>query len=193
MKENENVTNIKRLVLTAVLIGMGVALSLVRIWQMPLGGEVTLLSMLPIVLISIEYGVPWGLSSAFLYSVIRMFMELSQVFSWGLSPMALIGCITFDYLLAFSVLGLAGLFRTRGIGGICAGVGIALGARFVCHLISGTIIFGVWMPEGWVNPFIYSLCYNGAYMLPEIVLTMAGAILLFKLPSFHKLMSGNME
>lgn len=191
-KKNDR-TNLKRLAVTGVLIGLGVALSMIRIWQMPLGGEITLLSMLPITLISIEYGIGWGLSGAFLYSVIRMFMELPMVFSWGLSPMALIGTIALDYILAFSAIGLAGIFRKKGVGGICAGIAVALGARFVLHVLSGTIIFGEWMPEGWANPFVYSICYNGLFMLPEIILTMGGAILLFKMPGFNRLVSGNFE
>ena len=192
MKTNQSV-NIKRMVLTAVLIGLGSALSLVKIWQMPLGGSVTLLSMLPIALISIEYGVGWGLTGAFIYSLIQMGLDLAAVLSWGLSPAAIVGTICLDYILAFTAIGLSGIFRKKGIVGICSGVLIAIVIRFVCHLISGTIIFDVWMPEGWANPFIYSVCYNGAFMLPELVLTMAGAILLFKAPSFNQLMSSNME
>lgn len=190
---NNTSTNIRRLVLTAVLIGLGVALSFVRIWQMPLGGEITLLSMLPIALISIEYGIGWGLTGAFVYSLIRMFMELSMVFSWGLSPAAIVGTILLDYILAFTSLGLAGMFRKKGVVGICAGVFIALFMRFVFHLVSGTIIFAVWMPEGWSNPFLYAVCYNGLFMLPELVLTMAGAVALFKIPSFNKLVYSNLE
>ena len=186
-------TNVKRLVLTAVLIGLGTALSLIRIWQMPLGGEVTLLSMLPIALISIEYGVGWGFLGAFVYSLIRMMMELSMVFSWGLSPAAVVGTIILDYILAFTSLGLAGVFRKKGVVGICFGVALALLARFIFHLLSGTIIFGEWMPEGWANPFVYSVCYNGLFMLPELVLTTTGAVAVFKIPGFNKMVASNME
>lgn len=192
MKTNSK-TNIKRLVLTAVLIALGTALSLIRIWQMPLGGSITLLSMLPIALISIEYGVVWGLGGALIYSVIQMLIDIAAVLSWGLSPIAIVGTIAIDYILAYTSIGLSGLFRKKGVGGICAGVFIALFMRFVFHLISGTVIFDIWMPEGWSNPFIYSVCYNGLYMLPEMVLTMIGSVLLFKAPSFNRLMASNME
>lgn len=192
MKTNTN-TNIKRMVLTAVLIGLGTALSLIKIWQMPLGGSITLLSMLPIALISIEYGVGWGLTGAFIYSLIQMFLDLAAVLSWGLSPVAIIGTIALDYILAYTSIGLAGIFRKKGVFGICAGVFIALFMRFVFHLISGTVIFDIWMPEGWANPFIYSVCYNGLYMLPEMVLTMIGSVILFKTPSFSRLVSSNLE
>ena len=191
--KNQTNTNIKRMVLTAVLIGLGTALSLIKIWKMPLGGSVTLLSMLPIALISIEYGVGWGLTGAFIYSLIQMGLDLAEVLSWGLSPIAIVGTILLDYVLAYTSIGLAGMFRKKGIAGICAGVFIALFLRFVFHLISGTVIFDIWMPEGWANPFIYSVCYNGLYMLPELVLTMAGSIILFKTPSFNKLVFSNLE
>ncbi len=186
-------TNIKRLVLTAVLIGLSTALSLIKIWQMPLGGSITLLSMLPVALISIEYGVSWGLVGAFIYSLIQMGLDLAAVLSWGLSPLAIFGTIMLDYILAYTSIGLAGMFRKKGIPGICGGVFNALFLRFVFHLISGTIIFDIWMPEGWANPFLYSICYNGLYMLPELVLTMAGAVILFKTPSFTRLVSGSLE
>ena len=189
--ETKTNTNLKRLVLTGVLIGLGTALSLIRIVQMPLGGEVTLLSMLPIALISIEYGVGWGLAGSFIFSLIQLGLQLSMVLSWGLSAGALAGTIALDYILAYTAIGLSGLFRKKGIPGICAGVFIALFTRFVFHLISGTIIFDIWMPEGWANPFIYSVCYNGLFMLPETLLTMVGSVILFKTPSFNRLLSGD--
>ncbi len=188
-----NSNNIKRLVLTAVLIGLATALSMLKIWQMPLGGSVTLLSMLPIALISIEYGVVWGLSGAFIYSLLQMGLSIAKVLSWGLAPAAVVGTVLLDYILAYTVLGFSGMFRKKGVPGICIGVFIAVLLRFVCHLLSGAIIFDIWMPDDWANPFIYSFCYNGLYMLPELVLTMLGAVLLFKTPSFNKLMSSNME
>lgn len=193
VKNTEQSTNIKRMVLTAVLIGLGTALSLIKFLKMPLGGSVTLLSMLPIALISIEYGVGWGFSGALAYSIIQMLLDLPEVVGWGLTPTALIGTIVLDYILAFTMIGLSGLFRKKGVPGICIGIGIALFLRFVCHVISGTIIFDIWMPDGWANPFIYSICYNGAFMLPELVLTMVGAVAMFKIPGFNKLVSGNAE
>ncbi len=191
-KQSKSTTNVKRLVFTAVFIGLAAALSLVKIWHMPMGGSVTLLSMLPIAIIAIEYGTPWGLCGAFIYSLVQMALDFAEVFSWGLSPWALIGTIAFDYILAYTSIGFAGIFRKKGIPGICIGTFAALLLRFVFHLLSGVIIFASWMPEGWSNPLLYSVCYNGAYMLPELVLTMAGAVALFKTPSFNKLVGSNL-
>ncbi len=192
--KTNNKTNIKRLVLTAVLIGVGVILSLIKIYQLPLGGSITLLSMLPIALISIEYGLGWGTCGAFIYSLIQFFFGIGEgLFGWGLSPLALIGSILLDYILAYTVIGLAGMFRKKGTVGIIIGVAVSLLLRFVCHLMSGAIIFDIWLPEKWDNPWLYSLVYNGSYMLPELLSTVIGAVILFRIPQFSRLIESNLE
>lgn len=183
-------TKTKRMVLTALLISLATVLSLIKVWKMPLGGSVTLLSMLPIAMLSIEYGIKWGMSSALLYSIVQLCLDFGDVLSWGLTPAILIGTIIFDYILAYTALGISGAFRSKGIKGICSGIFIALLIRFISHFISGTILFSNWCPEGW-NTALYSICYNGAYMLPEMIVTMIGASVMFKLPQINKLMQGD--
>ena len=75
--------NTKRMVLTALLISLAAVLSMVKVVKMPLGGSVTLLSMLPVAMLSIEYGVKWGLSSAFLYALVQFGLDFGEVLSWG--------------------------------------------------------------------------------------------------------------
>lgn len=186
----KNKQNTQRMVVSAVLIGLASALSMVKVYTLPLGGSITLLSMLPIAMIAIQYGTKWGLVSSFLYSLIQLGMGISEVLSWGLTPAVLVGSIVFDYLLAFTLLGFSGLFRKKGVVGICAGIGLSLFGRFICHFISGAILFVSWCPEGW-NPVWYSICYNGSYMLPEMIFTMIAASILFKLPQVKKIMAGD--
>lgn len=187
-------TNVKRLVLTAVLIGLATVLSLIKVYQLPLGGSITLLSMLPIALISIEYGISWGLVGAFAYSLIQFGFGIGEgLFGWGLSPVALIACIVLDYILAYTAIGVAGVFRKKGTFGIISGVAIAIALRFVFHLLSGALIFDIWMPEEWSNPWLYSVVYNGSYMLPELIFTVIGSVVLFKTPQFAKLIESNLE
>ncbi len=185
MSEKKKV-NVKKLTMSAVLIALSAALSMVKVFEMPLGGSVTLLSMLPVCMLSIMYGCKWGLFCSFVYSLTQLAMEIGSVLSWGLTPQALAGSIVFDYLAAFTVLGLAGMFRKHGVPGYIGGISAALLLRAVSHVISGVIFFASWAPEGW-NPFVYSIAYNGAYMVPEIVFTFAGAILLLKEPHTAKL------
>lgn len=179
-------TKVQKLTLSAVMIALSTVLSLVTIFHMPLGGSVTLFSMLPVCLLSIMYGCRWGFLCAFVYSLTQLALGIGEVAGWGLTPAALIGCILFDYLLAFTALGFAGIFRKRGVPGYIAGIALAVFLRLVSHFISGTIFFASWAPEEW-NPVLYSLAYNGAYMLPEFAFTVLGAILLLKEPHAAKL------
>ena len=106
----------------AVLLALAVALSYVKIFTLPFDGSITLLSMLPICLASIKFGVGRGLSVAFLYAWFQILQ--GGVFAWGLTPAMLFGSLMLDYIVAFTVLGLAGLFRRRGTLGILGGIAL---------------------------------------------------------------------
>ena len=195
---NTKMSNVQKLAICAVMVALGTVLSLIKIWKMPFGGSVTLVSMLPCAMVSISLGLKWGLAAAFTESVIQLIFGITMdgLFAWGLTPGSLIGVILLDYIIAYTVVGLAGIFRNRGHLGICMGTGFALVLRFVSHLISGAVIFAnfeqfVAFGTEWVGrPWLYSICYNGAYMLPEIIVTMIGAFVIFKLPQMKKLLSG---
>ncbi len=177
----------QQLVASAVMIALASVLSLIKVWAMPLGGSVTLLSMLPIIMISLRYGIKWGFVTSLLYAVVQIFIDLGGIMSWGITPLAWVGCLLFDYLLAYGSLGIAGLFRKQGTKGIILGILLAIALRFISHFISGSIVFSTWCPEGW-NVYLYSVCYNAAYLLPELLFTLFAALLLFRLPAFRKLM-----
>ena len=179
----------QRLTLTAIMLALASVLSMVKVYELPLGGSITLLSMLPIVLISIKYGVKWGAFTSFAYALIQIGLDLGKLMSWGLTPQMWIGSIIFDYIVAFGILGFAGIFKKRGLVGICSGIALTLSLRFASHVLSGVIFFGTWMPEGWSNTLIYSICYNGSFMLPELILTMIGAVILFKTPQIKKIIN----
>ena len=172
--------NTRRITVSAILIALASVLSLIKIWQNPWGGSVTLLSMLPIVLISVIFGVKWGLFSSFVYALIQIGIDLAGMMGWGMDIRMWIGAIVFDYLLAYTVIGLSGLFRNKGIVGICIGTALALAIRFISHFISGYIFFDVWMPESFSNPALYSVVYNGTYMLPELITTVVALWILYK-------------
>ena len=180
MPKNKNV-NVKKLTMSAVMVALSAALSLVKIFEMPLGGSVTLLSMLPVCMLAIMYGCKWGLFCSFVYALSQLLLGIGAVLGWGLTPAALAGCIAFDSIIAFTVLGFAGLFRKHGVPGYILGISLALVMRLVSHVISGVIFFASW------DPFIYSVSYNGLYMLPEMAFTIIGAVFLLKEPHTAKL------
>ncbi len=181
--------------LSGIFIALATVLSLIKVFKAPLGGSVTLLSMLPIIMLSFILGTKWGVGSAFVYSLIQLGLgiALDGLLGWGLTPVMLIGTILLDYIFAFTVLGFAGVFAKKGYLGLCIGTAFAVILRFICHFISGFIIFSelsqfeIFGKVFQNRPVLYSLCYNGLYMLPELIITVIVAAILFKIPQIRKM------
>jgi len=176
----------------AIMLALATALSFIQIYKLPWGGSITLLSMLPIVLFSIRRGLKAGLAVSFLYSLIQFFQGIMDgLFGWGLTPVMLIACIFIDYILAFTVLGLGGLFRKKGTAGWIAGITVSIVLRFVMHFLSGVIIwksFGeLWEGFSTESSVLYSILYNGSYMLPELILTIVAAVILLNVPQVRNM------
>ncbi|MBQ7835308.1 MAG: energy-coupled thiamine transporter ThiT [Ruminiclostridium sp.] len=189
MEKTNKKISVSQLVTSAILLALAMVLSMIKVYKLPLGGSVTLLSMLPVCMISLKYGVKWGFVCSFLYAFIQFGVDLGEVMAWGMDVRMWIGCIVFDYMLAYGILGLSGIFRKRKTPVMLTGVGIAVAIRFISHYISGAIFFDIWMPEQFDNPYFYSLVYNGSYMLPELIFTLIGAGLLFGVPVIRKIIS----
>lgn len=176
MKHSEK---LKKLIICALMIAVASVLSFVKI-DMPMGGGVTVCSMTPIVLAAFIYGPVWGLSTAFIYSVFQLLFGLDNLAYATSIPMAIL-ILLFDYIVAYSVIGLAGFFRDKEnspkkivLATVCV-----LMLRFVCHFITGWFVWdALWPNEFGLSPALYSFCYNGIYMLPEIVVTSVSASLL---------------
>ena len=205
----------KRITESAMLLAVAIVLELVSkmfIPEMPFGGQITLVSMLPIVLISYRHGVKWGLVAGVAYALLEMAIGAKTVaaafqpgyFGDGVMLLnAFIMCVL-DYLVAFTVLGLGGIFRNkienRGTALMCGSL-VALGARYIAHIASGYILFSGWaewfftqdgFPAWGANlvasmgpqalGLTYSIVYNGMYMLPEILITAVVSLLLARIP-----------
>lgn len=172
-------TKTRTLVECALMIALGTVLANIKIYELPNGGSVTLFSMLPFILISFRHGVKWGLFTGFVNSLLQMLLGFYAPPAPGLLP--LVGMILLDYVLAFMVLGLAGgiakAFKNPLVG-VTAGTVVVCALRFVCSFLSGVLIWGN-LSDG-LPAWIYSLTYNGSYMLPETILTTLGALLVFK-------------
>ncbi|MBR6718201.1 MAG: energy-coupled thiamine transporter ThiT [Oscillospiraceae bacterium] len=189
----------KMLVEGAMMLALAIVLSLITPFQklLPFGGSITLVSMLPICIFSIKYGVAKGLGVSFLFAVFQFAQGTIKdgLFGWGLTAGMLIACIVFDYFLAYTVLGFAGFARKKGLGGWITGIVIALTLRFLCHFISGVYVFAstgkIWDDLDFVaeNKYVYSLVYNAAYMVPEIILTIIVTVILFKIPQVRRLLT----
>jgi len=193
-KTTGNHAKVTALVEGAVMVALAAVLSYIRVFHLPWGGSVTLLSMLPIAMYSVKRGVVCGLGASFVFSLIQLGQgAIDGLFGWGLTPVMLIACILLDYILPFTVLGLAGMFRKQGTAGWLTGTAVAIVLRFVMHFLSGVVIWHsvgkLWEGFATENEVLYSLCYNGAYMLPELIFTMVGAFALFRIPQTRRLLT----
>ena len=183
----------KKIILTitecAIMLALAIALSFVKLWEMPLGGSVTLVSMLPIFLISIKYGLGTGLGTAFVYSLFQLLQAVMQgdVFIYYQTAFIVVICALFDYVVPFSVLGLSGVFARKTKFGAYAGLVAVTVARFVCHFVTGVFIWGQWAPEG-MGKVVYSIVYNGGFLLPDLAICIAVAIPLLQVKQMRKLL-----
>jgi len=183
----------RKLVEGAAMVALAIVLSYIRVFKLPWGGSITLLSMLPIVVYSLRWGIKDGFLVSFVFALFQFFQGIGDgLFGWGLTPGMLVACIVIDYLGAYTILGIAGIFRKKGTMGAILGVALAVFLRFVCHFLSGVVIwhsFGeLWSGFATENEWLYSLGYNGAYMLPELVLTVIATVILLSIPNTRKLL-----
>ena len=207
----------QRLVISAMMLAIATVLAFVCAYipflNFPFGGGVTIASMLPIVLVSYMYGVKWGLFTGGIYSLIQMLMGHGTIVAMFLPNddayqgvvRAMIICVL-DYIVAYTVIGLGGIFRKsikNHTLALCFGAILALILRYAVHIISGAIFYGAfaewfftetvfadmaiskWIMEnmsGGMLAFVYSVIYNGCYMIPEIIITAAAAIPVSRIP-----------
>ena len=150
-------------------------LSFVKLYELPNGGSLTP-AMFPIVLYALRFGLLRGLGSGFVFGLLQLIFD--GAYAWGWQSMLL------DYLLAFTPLGLAGLFRGKAWG-IFPGTAIGCLGRFLVHHLSGITIYRIVVPTAipglgtYDNPHLYSLVYNASYMVPNTILALILAGLLY--------------
>ena len=162
----------KQLTFSAMAIALAMVTSMLKIWPMPMGGSVTLFSMLFIVLIGNWYGLGVGLTTGLAYGILQLVIDPYII---SIPQMLL------DYIFAFGALGLSGLF-SKSKYGLIKGYIVAILGRFVFSTLSGYIFFPTFMPEYFNNAMVYSVCYNGAYIGAEALLT----LVLISLPPVNK-------
>lgn len=176
MSTKNNHTRIRALTEGAMMIALAQALSYVKLMQLPNGGSLTP-AMFPILLFALRWGLGRGLLAGFTFGLLQLIFD--GAYAWGWQSMVL------DYLLAFTPLGLAGLFRGKAWG-IFPGTVLGCAGRFAIHYLSGVTIYRILVPTEipgfgvYDNPALYSLVYNGAYMLPNTILALLIAGLLLR-------------
>lgn len=215
----KNKKNIYWITESAVMISLAVVLELVSkmiIPELPFGGQITIVAMLPVVVVSWKYGLAKGVTTGFVYSLVQMALGTHTISAAAMpssedylgSAGKVILMLMLDYILAYTSLGLAAMYKGKIKK---ASVSLPLGActvlllRYICHIISGFILYGAWAEwfftqEGFYSwgqtivekfsgnalSLIYSVVYNGVYMVPEIIITTVAAIVISRIPQILK-------
>ena len=171
--------NVLKLTETGIMIGLSVVLSLFAVVNLPFGGSVTMCSMVPMVVIAYRHKTLWGIMAGGVYGIVQMILGASNL-SYGTSFLAVVAIVLFDYLVAYGATGLGGIFRDKlkGKKGLELALGglLACAVRFVCHYISGVTVWAGFAEDAPV--WLYSLVYNGSYMLPETIVTVVACALI---------------
>lgn len=164
----------------ALMIALATVLSYIKLFSLPQGGAITL-EMIPLVLMGLRNGTKWGCFTGFVHGLLQMMLGFENVL-YCQTLAAQVGCILLDYLLAFTVLGLAPLvadrFQNRMLGAALGAV-LCGALRFLCSFLSVWLLWGSYAPEGMAAP-VYSLVYNGSYMLPNTVIMAVVVTLLYQ-------------
>ena len=172
----ENTTRLRTRALTegAILIALAEILSFLPLYKFPWGGSIDL-AMLPVILYCTRWGFGPGMILSTAHAILQTLFEGGIAIGWQ----SIVG----DFLLAYMILGTAGLFR----GKFYTATAVACTLRFLVHYVVGATIWAEYMPETFFNmtmttPWIYSALYNGAYMLPDAVMILIAGFALMKTP-----------
>lgn len=159
--------NTRQLVFSATAMALAVVTSMIKLFDMPMGGSVTLCSMLFVCLIGYWYGLGGGLMATIAYGFLQLIID-PYIIS--------IPQMLTDYIFAFGALGLSGIFADKKRG-LILGYLLGIFGRFVFSFLSGMIFFGSYGADYGMSAPLYSFLYNGSYIAAEGVVTVAVLLL----------------
>lgn len=172
-----------RLVVTAMLIAIATVLNEFAVVQLPYGGGVTIFSQVPIIALGYIFGPAWGLLSGFVMSLIQLLFGLPHLSITKTFSAYLIFAF-FDYIFAYTALGLGGVFKGKFKSSyidLSVGTVLVCMLRLLCHFVSGVTIWSEYANSDAVGAIVaYSITYNAGYMIPEMIITIIGILALNK-------------
>lgn len=164
----------------AIMLSLAFVLSMIKLYQAPLGGEVTLFGMVPIFIICFKYGFKRGLFTSLCFALVMLLTGMGTI-SYVPTLKGVVLCIFFDYIFAFGSISIAGLFKNETLktGRVVMGVLAVCLVRLASHIISGAVVwYEITRAGDWneavhkMGMWAYSLMYNAQYMIPEILITL---------------------
>lgn len=163
MKSNSHL-KLRALCEGAIFVALAQVLGYIKLFELPQGGSVGI-GMLPIFI----YCARWGFGPGMIASVAYSFLQLMFDGGFAIGWQSVLG----DYIIAYSVLGIAGLFHKNKYG-LLIGTAVGCAARFLVHYVVGATVWAEYMPDSFfgltmTSPWFYSALYNGSYMLIDMI------------------------
>lgn len=184
--------SIRRLAVSAMMIALSLVINELLKFDLAFvqGGSITLCSMVPLALIGWTWGPTWGFACGCIMGTLDMLLGGLGNFSWVTGLVAYLLLIFFDYILAYGMIGLAGIFRRRIRNRTFAiGLGAAFGCccRYLCHFVTGVTIWRD-VTSDLLSSVIYSAAYNAGYMVPELLITVVGCCAIVNVKPLMKML-----
>ena len=184
-KKTEQNKQTKSIVYAAICIALSFGLSYIKLFPMPAGGSVTFVSLLPLAVYSYMFGVRKGVLAGFIYGILQAVQD-----PWIIHPAQFL----LDYLIAFSFIGFAGLFKDIGLFKEKQLLNFVLGCfsaaffRYLSSALAGTFAFHSWMPSQFSYTAVqWGFLYN-LFVFVDIALVIIAGILLWQSKNFRKLL-----
>lgn len=175
---------IRALVEGALFVAIAEILGFIKIWHMPEGGSVSLM-MVPMVIYALRWGVKQGLLAGLAMGVVDFMIAGGFAIGWQ----SILG----DYVIALTLLGLAGVGCKKGLAGIVLGSALGCLGRFITIWITGAVVWGEYMYDIYGLPMTSEWVYSFLYNLPVLisgVLTVVVCVALYQMASLRKYLLG---
>ena len=173
---------VKILVESALMVAFATVLSMLKLIEMPYGGSVTLASAVPVLIIAYRHGTKAGLITGVVFAATQQLLGLNNL-SYVTGWQSTLAVIILDYMLAFTVIGLGGIFKgkimspdtppaKRQAVEMACGMALVSFLRYVLHTVAGATVWaGLSIPTS--AALLYSIGYNATYMIPETIVNVA--------------------
>lgn len=158
----------------AIMVAIATLLGMIKLWRFPWGGSITF-KMLPLFVFALRWGVGPGVLAGFVTGAIDFMIDGGFSIGWQ----SILG----DYVLSYTLCGLAGVIRGKSWG-VFVGSVIGTIGRFIPVYVTGATLWAEYMPEEFFgmtmkSPWFYSALYNGCYVFASMILILVVLAVMF--------------
>lgn len=181
---NKAHNTVRAMVEGALFVAIAEVLGYLKLWHMPEGGSISLM-MVPILIYALRWGLGQGLLAGLALGILDFMLSGGIAIGWQ----SILG----DYVIALTLLGLAGIGHKKGLPGIILGAAAGCLGRFLSIWVTGATLWGEYMYDIYGlpmdNEFVYSFLYNLPVLISGVLAVLV-CVVLYNIKSTRKYMLG---